>query len=117
MFGLIGSDLAAKLAADAAAGAGDQDHAILQDKPDVLGLEFNLLPTEQIRYFNISQLARADLAESQLVEGGNRFAHQTSQAQEANDLPDAFGRRGGHGDNSLLDVEFLADVHQSLRRA
>src|ERR1039458_3213511 len=114
---MIGCDLPAKLAADAASRAGDEHHAVRQGLPNVVGFQLNLLPAKQVLNLNTPQLADPDLAEGQLVEGGNRFAHQTSLAQEANDLPDAFGRRGGHGDDSLLDVEFLADVHQFLRRA
>src|SRR5258706_14341581 len=74
---MVGSDLAAEFAADAAPSAGDKDDPVLQHKPNVLGLQLNSLTAEQVLHLDVSQLAYFDLPQRQLVKGGNRLTLQT----------------------------------------
>ena len=46
--GTVGGDLPAQLAADAAAGARDQDHPILKRLPDAFGLQAHGFPAQEV---------------------------------------------------------------------
>src|SRR5208283_5589941 len=98
---MVGRYLAAKLAADTAAGAGDHNHPVLQSLADVLGFQFNLLAAQQVRDLNIAQLADADLAKGELVESGDGFTWQTSLSQDADDFSHSLGGSRGHGDDGF----------------
>ena len=116
-FGTTGGDLPAKLAADAAAGAGHQDHPIPQGASNGLGLQFDPLPSEQVLDFDIPQLTYSDLSQGQLVQRGDRFAGQTGFAQDANDLCHAPGRSRGHRYDGFVNFQFSNRIPQLFRWA
>ena len=115
--GMEGGDLPAELAADAPAGASDQDDAAVEDILDLVEPQVDGFASEQVLDVDGPQPADGQSAGGALVKAGNGEVFEAGILEEGDDFAEAAGRGGGHGNDHLLDAEFGRSAFERLRRA
>ena len=117
LFGSMGRDLTAELAADGAAPARYKHHALLDDLQNFAQVDFHLLAAEKVGDLHGAHLLHHCLARDELIDTGQNFDLAARGDADLVDAVDARFGRGGHGDEDLLDGVFLGDAPDVLRAA
>ena len=109
------ADLAAHLRADGPAGAGDQDHLVPGEGPDQIEVELDDFAPEQVVDIDVANLGDAELAGSDVRDGGDRAEPDLCAFADLDDAAQLLPRRRGHGDGDLFDVAIGADPWATAR--
>ena len=104
---LHGGYLAAELAADASASAGNEDGLPLQGLPKLPGLHLDGLPAKQILYLDLLQVADGHLAEGQLIYARQGHELAVGHLADVQDLLPLLSGDAGQGHVDLADAVLL----------
>ena len=115
--GMEAGDLAAELAADGAAAARDEDHPVAQIAADLLDVQPNLVPAQQVENAHVADPQGLRAAVEDLIQGGDGFQSAVRFRADLEDLPLVllFGRRNGEDD--LVDVVPRGDAGDAFPAA
>ncbi len=111
---LAAQDLPAKLRADGAAAAGDQDALAAQQRSHGRGVGLHRVAAQQVLDPHIAQLVDADRAIQNLVHAGDDACPHARLVADAHDVADFHPRRGRHGDDHLARLVLLDHLRDGM---
>ncbi len=97
-------DLVAQLAADRAAGAGDEDPAAAQVAGDGIDVGVDHVATEQVGVVERADVAETDRSAEELGDGGKHQDLEVGGAPEVAQLAEQLGAGAGHGQDERRRV-------------
>ena len=107
----IGScDLTAKLTADGSTATGNQNHLIGHIAHDLIGIDTNGLPAQQILGIHITQLTDADITVDHLINAGKCLHFATGGRTDVQNLLPGLCAAAGNCEDNRAD---LVTVHHS----
>lgn len=113
LFGIMGSDLAAKLAADRAASAGDEDRFTFDEGIDLLHIDADGVTAEEVLDGDLFHLACGDLTVDELIDAGEVFQDTGSFLTDIEDIAAHLGGSAGDSQKDLFDL-ILIGVKQDI---
>ena len=96
-------DLAAQLAADAAAAAGDHDHLAGDEIQDLVQIDLDGVPAQQVLDIDLAQAADGDITVDQLVDAGHHLDLTAGGGANVEEFLPGLGRAGGDGVDDAVD--------------
>ena len=111
--GVVGGNLAAQLAADGAAAAGDQDRLALDVAGDLVQIDLDAVAAQQVLDLHIADLLNVHAARGNVRQGRDHLGLTAGLLADFENLALLLRRRRGDGEDDLLDVVavgHLADV-------
>ena len=114
LFGVAFGDLAAQLAADGTAAAGDHHHLAGDIPADLLQIHLNRVTAQQILQLHVPKLADTDLAADQLEHPRHRLHPAAGLAADVQNLLAVLSVAGGDGENDLIDLVLLHRIGDLL---
>ncbi len=102
--------LPAQLAADAAAGPGDEHHAVLDQLLQRLEVQRHRLAPEQVLDGHVAQLVELGLPLDELIEPRHGADGHPGRLAEVDDVPHLLAGRGRNGDHDLVDLQLARQV-------
>ncbi len=130
--GFKAADGAAEFAADAAAGAADEDRLAMQHRPDRAQIHLHRIAAQDIVHADIANLRGLGVARQNILQAGDRAKanragpravpacanvglHLRGAAERHDPLHFLIARRG-HGDEDFADLPLAADARQAGNR-
>lgn len=104
---VVSRDLAAELAADGPAAAGDQHPLAMDETEDLAHVRLDGLPAQQVLHGHVLHVGHGDLAREQLVYAGQLLELAVRMAADVQDVPLVPGGGAGNGQEDLVHAVLL----------